>query len=105
MTTPTAPVIIFDDESYMYVLRDQAYAETWWEMPEEYTCGFDATARPLRMTGRPHEVRLELTGEEPDEPGLRRMVAGHYRRYLGGQLPPSATRLSEFVAGLPREGD
>ncbi|MCX5398944.1 hypothetical protein [Streptomyces sp. NBC_00102] len=102
---PTAPVIIFDDEFHMYVLRDQAYAEAWWEMPDEYSRGFDATARPLRMTGEPHRIRLEPTGEEPDEAGLRRMVADHYRRYLPGQPPPSAPGLADFVAQLPREGE
>lgn len=96
-------MIIFDDEYYMYVLRDQALAEAWWEMPDEYACGFDALARPLRMTGEPHKVRLELSGETPDEAELRRLVADHYRRYLGGQLPPSATGLADFVAALPLE--
>ncbi|WP_328720033.1 hypothetical protein OHT52_11400 [Streptomyces sp. NBC_00247] len=104
MTTPAAPVIIFDDEFHMYVLRDQAYAEAWWEMPDEYSCGFDATARPLRMTGEPHRVRLEPTGEEPDEARLRGLVADHYRRYLPGRQPPSAPGLPDFVAQLPREG-
>ncbi|MER5220509.1 hypothetical protein [Streptomyces flaveus] len=104
MTTPIGPVIIFDDEFHMYVLRDQAFAEAWWEMPDEYTCGFDALARPLCMTGESHKVRLELTGEEPDEAELRRLVANHYRRYLPGQVPPPATALSDFVAALPSEG-
>ncbi|MFE0427620.1 hypothetical protein [Streptomyces sp. NPDC058953] len=75
MTSPIGPVILFDDDHYMYVLRDQALAEAWWEMPDEYTRGFDALARPLRMTGEPHRVRLGLTGAEPDEAGLRRHVA------------------------------
>lgn len=88
----------------MYVLRDHAYAEAFWELPEEYTCGFDALARPLRMVGEPHQVRLELTGAEPDESELRRLVANHYRRYLRAQEPPQANSLSEFVAALPREG-
>lgn len=97
-------MILFDDESHMYVLRDQAFAEAWWEMPDEYTRGFDALARPLRMTGGPHEARLGLTGEEPDEAELRRLVAGHYQRYLRGQVPPEGTALPEFLAALPREG-
>lgn len=96
-------VIIFDDEFHMYVLRDQALAEAWWEMPDEYTCGFDAMARPLRMTGEPHKVRLEPTGEAPDEAGLRLLVVNHYRRHFPGQLPPSATGLADFVAALPLE--
>lgn len=97
-------MILFDDEFHMYVLTDQAFAEAWWEIPDEYTCGFDALARPLRMTGEPHQVHLELTGEEPNEAELRRMVASHYQRFLRRQVPPEATDLSEFVAALPREG-
>ncbi|MFE3092623.1 hypothetical protein ACFXG1_02240 [Streptomyces sp. NPDC059248] len=104
MTSPIGPVILFDDDHYMYVLRDQALAEAWWEMPDEYTRGFDALARPLRMTGEPHRVRLGLTGAEPDEAGLRRLVADHYRHHLRDQAPPEATTLAEFVAALPREG-
>ncbi|MEU0968652.1 hypothetical protein ABZ357_25695 [Streptomyces sp. NPDC005917] len=73
-------------------------------MPDEYTCGFDALARPLRMTGEPHHVSLELTGERSDESELRRLVANHYRLYLRGQMPPRASVLSNFVAALPREG-
>ncbi|MFJ4849327.1 MULTISPECIES: hypothetical protein [unclassified Streptomyces] len=103
MTRPTGPVIIFDDAFHMYVLRDQAFAEAWWEEPGEYICGFDALARPLRMTGEPHRVHLELTGAEPDEAELRRLVAGHYHRCLRGQRPPQAADLAEFVAALPRE--
>ncbi|MFV0131785.1 hypothetical protein ACLGIH_00585 [Streptomyces sp. HMX87] len=104
MTAPIGPVIIFDDEFHMYVLRDHAFAETWWEMPGEYACGFDALTRPLRMTGEFHKVRLELTGEEPDEAEVRRLVANHYGRFLRGQVPPQATALSDFVAALLREG-
>jgi hypothetical protein len=96
-------VIIFDDEYHMYVLNNQASAEAWWEMPEEFACGFDALARPLSMAGKPHRVRLELAGE-PDEAELRRLVANHYRRHLRGQTPPQAPALSDFVAALPREG-
>jgi hypothetical protein len=103
-TPPTGPVIIFDDDSHMYVLKDQAVAEAWWEMPDEYTCGFDALARPLRMTGEPHRVRLELTRADPDEAELRRMVAEHYRRHRRGETPPQATDLSEYVTALPCEG-
>ncbi|RZU12735.1 hypothetical protein EV567_4835 [Streptomyces sp. BK239] len=97
-------MILFDDDLHMYVLRDQAFAEAWWEMPDEYTCGFDASARPLRMTGEPHRVRLELTGAEPDEAQLRRLVAGHYQRHLRGEASPEATALADFLAALPREG-
>lgn len=67
-----------DDDCYMYVLQDRASAEAWWEMPDGYACGFDALARPLRMTGEPHQVTLELSGDEPAEADLRRLVAGHY---------------------------
>ncbi|GHC84663.1 hypothetical protein RFN57_00295 [Streptomyces violaceochromogenes] len=52
-------------------------------MPDEYACGFDALARPLRMTGEPHQVTLELSGDEPAEADLRRLVAGHYQRFSG----------------------
>ncbi|WP_220297076.1 hypothetical protein [Streptomyces sp. MBT84] len=104
MTTPIGPVIIFDDEFHMYVLTDQAFAEAWWEMPDEFSCGFDALARPLSMTGEPHRVRLELTDREPDEAELRRLVANHYRRFLPGEAPPQAPALADFVAALPREG-
>jgi hypothetical protein len=104
MDTPIGPVIIFDDDFYMYVLRDRASAEAWWEMPDEFTLGFDAPARPLGMTGEPHQVRLELTGGAADEAELRRLVAGHYRRHLRGQEPPRTSSLSDFVAALPREG-
>ncbi|OEJ96685.1 hypothetical protein [Streptomyces thermolilacinus] len=104
MTAPIGPLIIFDDDSHMYVLKDQAFAEAWWEMPDECIHGFDALARPLRMTGEPHKVRIELTGEEPGEQELRRLVATHYRRHLRGQVPPPATALSDFVAALPSEG-
>ncbi|MBV1948452.1 hypothetical protein [Streptomyces sp. BV129] len=104
MTAPTAPVILFDDDHYMYVLKDQAFAEAWWEMPDEFTVGFDALARPLSMTGEPLDVRLALAGEEPEEAELRRLVADHYRSHLRGQMPPQATALADFVAALPREG-
>ncbi|MER7728499.1 hypothetical protein [Streptomyces sp. NPDC096323] len=104
MTTPIGPVILFDDDHYMYVLQDRASAEAWWEMPDEYACGFDALARPLHMTGEPHQVALELTGDEPAEADLRRLVADHYQRFLHGQAPPEASALSEFVAGLPLDG-
>ncbi|MET9505880.1 hypothetical protein ABZY42_29850 [Streptomyces sp. NPDC006622] len=112
MTTPIGPVILFDDDHHMYVLQDRAFAEAWWEMPDEYVCGFDALARPLRdalarplrMTGEPHQVALELTGGEPAEADLRRLVADHYQRFLKGQAPPGASDLSAFVAGLPVEG-
>ncbi|MFE1287438.1 hypothetical protein [Streptomyces sp. NPDC058751] len=104
MTTPIGPVIIFDDEFHMYVLKDRAVAEAWWEMPDEYACGFDALARPLRMTGEPRLVTLELSGEEPAEADLRRLVAGHYRRFLHGQTPPAASDLAAFVNALPIEG-
>jgi hypothetical protein len=96
-------VILFDDDHYMYVLRDRSSAEAWWEMPDEYVRGFDALARPLRMTGEPHQVTLELTGGEPAEADLRRLVADHYRRFLPGQALPRAAELSGFVAGLPVE--
>lgn len=33
---PIGPVILFDDDYYMYVLEDQASAKPWWEMPDEY---------------------------------------------------------------------
>ncbi|MFE5597019.1 hypothetical protein [Streptomyces sp. NPDC056549] len=104
MTTPIGPVVLFDDDYYMYVLQDRASTEAWWEMPDEYACGFDALARPLRMTGEPHRVILELRGDEPAEADLRRLVAGHYQRFLQGQAPPRASDLSEFIAGLPVEG-
>ncbi len=104
MTAPTGPLILFDDDSYMYVLPDRAFAEAWWEMPDEYTCGFDALARPLRMTGEPHRVVLALRGDEPAEAELRRLVAGHYERFLPGRTPPRATDLADFVAELPVEG-
>lgn len=87
----------------MYVLRDQASAEAFWEMPDEFTCGFDSLARSLRMAGEPHQVRLELASGEADERELRRLVANHYRRYLRGQAPPQAPALRDFVAALPRE--
>lgn len=104
MPTPAAPVILFDDDHYMYVLKDQAYAEAWWEEPDEFTHGFDALARPLSMTGVPHAVHLNLTCEAPNEPELRRLVAHHYDRHLGKKTPPQAPALAEFVAALPREG-
>ncbi|MEU3072547.1 hypothetical protein [Streptomyces laurentii] len=101
---PIGPLIIFDDDYHMYVLRDPVSAEAWWEMPDEYACGFDALARPLHMTGDPHQVALELSGDEPAEADLRRLVADHYQRFLPGQEPPRASDLSHFVAGLPAEG-
>ncbi|MFD8294741.1 hypothetical protein ACFV13_00780 [Streptomyces bauhiniae] len=104
MPTPTAPLILFDDDHYMYVLKDQAFAEAWWELPEEFTHGFDALARPLSMTGEPHGIHLFLTGEAPNEAELRRLVATHYDRHLRNQTPPQASALAEFVAALPREG-
>ncbi|MFF5895750.1 hypothetical protein ACFY8O_07455 [Streptomyces argenteolus] len=104
MPTPIGPVILFDDDLYMYVLKDRAWAEAWWEMPDEYACGFDALARPLRMTGEPHRVTLELTGDGPAEADLRRLVGDHYRRFRRGQVPPEASGLPAFVAGLPVEG-
>ncbi|WP_241845774.1 hypothetical protein [Streptomyces sp. CB02261] len=97
-------MILFDDDYHMYVLQGRASAEAWWEMPDEYTCGFDALARPLRMTGEQHQVTLELSGDEPAGADLRRLVADHYQRFLHGQAPPRASDLSEFVAGLPVEG-
>jgi hypothetical protein len=100
---PIGPLILFDDDSHMYVLQDQASAEAWWEMPDEYACGFDALARPLRMAGEPHQVALELSGDEPAEADLRRLVASHYQRFLHGQAPPRTSDLSEFVAGLSVE--
>ncbi|MGX2996604.1 hypothetical protein JNUCC64_20410 [Streptomyces sp. JNUCC 64] len=103
MTAPMGPLVVFDDESYMYVLKDLAFAEAWWERPDEYGRGFDATARPLRLVGGPHGVRFELTGEEPDEAELRRLVADHYRRHLGGESPPSAPALTDFLGQLPHE--
>ncbi|CAM5613566.1 hypothetical protein GCM10010329_18340 [Streptomyces spiroverticillatus] len=103
MDAPIAPLILFDDDHYMYVLKDRASAEAWWEMPDEYGCGFDALARPLRMTGEPLRVSVELTGEGPAEGELRRLVAGHYERFLNGRTPPDATGLAEFVAELPVE--
>ncbi|WP_329017626.1 hypothetical protein [Streptomyces sp. NBC_01601] len=104
MTTPTAPLILFDDDHYMYVFEDQASAEAGWEMPDEFTVGFDAPARPLSMTGEPLDVRLALAGEVPEEAELRRLVADHCRGHLRGQVPPQATALADFVAALPREG-
>ncbi|MFE9647738.1 hypothetical protein ACFYO0_27210 [Streptomyces sp. NPDC006365] len=104
MTALIGPVILFDDDHHMYVLQDRAAAEAWWEMPDEYVCGFDGLARPLRLTGEPHQVTLELTGDEPAEADLRRLVTDHYRRFLQGQAPPQASDLSTFVAGLPVEG-
>lgn len=97
-------MILFDDDFHMYVLKDRAFAEAWWEMPDEYTCGFDALARPLRMKGEPHQVTLELSGDGSAEAELRRLVADHYRRYLPGRTPPQASGLSEFVAALTVEG-
>ncbi|WP_406387717.1 hypothetical protein [Streptomyces sp. NBC_00887] len=104
MNMPIGPVILFDDDYSMYVLEDRASAEAWWEMPDDYSCGFDALARPLRMTGEPHQVSLELNGDEPAEAELRRLVANHYQRFSHGQVPPRSCDLSEFVAGLPVEG-
>ncbi|MER7575211.1 hypothetical protein [Streptomyces sp. NPDC126514] len=97
-------MVLFDDDYYMYVLQDRAFAEAWWEMPDEYACGFDALARPLRMTGEPHRVTLELSGDEPAAADLRRLVTDHYRRFLRGQTPPQGSALAEFIAGLPVEG-
>ncbi|MEU1543781.1 hypothetical protein ABZ461_38000 [Actinacidiphila glaucinigra] len=104
MTSPAGPVILFDDDLHMYVLANAAHAETYWEEPGEYTRGFDARARPLRMTGEPHRVTLELTGAAPDEAALRRLVADHYRRFLPREAPPRAAGLAEFVASLPLDG-
>ncbi|MFG3120777.1 hypothetical protein ACGFYO_02095 [Streptomyces sp. NPDC048201] len=104
MTAPTAPLILFDDDHYMYVLKDRAFAEAWWEAPDEFAVGFDALARPLSMTGEPFDVRLALAGEESDEAELRRLVAEHYRDHLRGQVSPRAAVLADFVAALPREG-
>ncbi|WP_432104746.1 hypothetical protein [Streptomyces sp. bgisy091] len=104
MTAPVGPVVLFDDDYYMYVLQDRASAEAWWEMPDEYACGFDALARPLRMTGEPHRVVLELRGDAPAEADLRCLVARHYQRFMRGQTPPRASGLPEFIAGLPVEG-
>ncbi|GHA51390.1 hypothetical protein GCM10010329_86540 [Streptomyces spiroverticillatus] len=97
-------MILFDDDYYMYVLKDQASAEAWWEMPDEFSCGFDALARPLRITGEPHRVSLELSGEEPAESELRRLVSDHFQRFWKSQTPPSAASLPEFVAALHVEG-
>ncbi|WP_431994389.1 hypothetical protein [Streptomyces griseoflavus] len=104
MTDPIGPVILFDADHHMYVLRDRGSAEEWWEMPDDHVCGFDALARPLRMAGEPHQVTLELTGDEPAEADLRRLVAGHYWRFRRGQAPPRSSDLSVFVAELPVEG-
>ncbi|WP_431966766.1 hypothetical protein [Actinacidiphila sp. bgisy160] len=101
MNAPAGPVILFDDDLHMYVLKDVAHAEAYWELPEEFTCGFDAHARPLRMTGEPHRVALKLTGAAPAEAEPRRLVADHYRRFLTQEVPPQAAGLAEFVASLP----
>ncbi|WP_431951316.1 hypothetical protein [Actinacidiphila sp. bgisy167] len=45
-TGPVGPVIVFDDDFHRNVLKDVAHAEDFWELPEEYTCGFDAHAHP-----------------------------------------------------------
>lgn len=103
MNTPTGRVVLFDDDDYMYVFRDRATAEAWWELPDEYSRGFDALARPLRMSGEPHRVTLALSGDEPAEADLRRLVAAHYRRFSHGQNPPGAPDLPAFVAELPME--
>ncbi|MEU8654245.1 hypothetical protein [Streptomyces sp. NPDC048737] len=68
-------MITFDDEFHVYVLRDRASDEAWWEMPDGYSCGFDAPAGPLRMSGEPHRVAVELAGEEPAEVVSRRSAA------------------------------
>lgn len=104
LNTKVAGSILFDDDRHMYVLRDRASAEAWWEMPDEYVCGFDALARPLRMTGEPHRITLELASGEPAEADLRSPVADHYPRFLHGQALPRASDLAAFVAGLPVEG-
>ncbi|MGW6215261.1 hypothetical protein [Streptomyces sp. NPDC055109] len=98
---PTGPLIIFDDDHYMYVLRDQPSAEAFWEMPHEFACGFDSLARPLLMSGAPHQVSIEVGSDEPAEAELRRRVADHYQRFLPGQVPPRASDLAQFVAELP----
>ncbi|MFF4554389.1 hypothetical protein [Streptomyces sp. NPDC001422] len=98
---PTGPLIIFDGDQYMYVLRDQASAEAFWEMPDEFVCGFDSLARPLRMSGVPHQVSIEVGSDEPAEAELRRRVVDHYQRFLPGQVAPRASDLSQFVAELP----
>ncbi|MEW2260790.1 hypothetical protein [Streptomyces sp. NPDC047869] len=103
MTSPIGPLILFVDDHYMYVLQDRAFAEARWEMPDEYSRGFDALARPLRMTGEPHQVTLELTGDDPAEADLRRLIADHYERFLHGQVPPQASDLPTLLAGLPLE--
>ncbi|MET7826958.1 hypothetical protein ABZT23_20000 [Streptomyces sp. NPDC005386] len=98
---PIGPLILFDDDHYMYVLRDQTSAEAFWEMPDEFVCGFDSLARPLRMSGEPHQVSIEVGSVEPTVAELRRRVANDYQRFLPEQVPPGASDLSQFVAELP----
>ncbi|MFF0191251.1 hypothetical protein [Streptomyces sp. NPDC005244] len=98
---PIGSLIIFDDDYYMYVLRDQQSAEACWEMPDEFVCGFDCLARPLRMSGAPHQVSIDIGSDEPAEAELRRRVAEHYQRFLPEQVQPRASDLSQFVAELP----
>ncbi|MEU3290449.1 hypothetical protein [Streptomyces longwoodensis] len=45
-------------------------------------------------------MTLELSGDEPAEAGMRRLVADHYQRFLNGQVPPQASDLSQFIAKL-----
>ncbi|MFG2454570.1 hypothetical protein ACGFSG_34965 [Streptomyces sp. NPDC048512] len=101
MTMPTGPLIIFDDDHHMYVLPDRASAEAYWEMPDEFVCGFDSQARPLRMSGAPHQVSIDVGSAEPAEAELRRRVADHYQRFLPTHVPPRASDLARFVAELP----
>jgi hypothetical protein len=115
--TPVPPLLVFDNDDYLYVLRTLEYAESWLEpmTVEEITAIFDARGRPARAylsrdkshpEGRAH---IKLLAVEPNLEDMRSRVGAYLTRYESDLLYISALNSAEMLNqlvnrfGLPKQ--
>jgi hypothetical protein len=93
-------VFLFDEEDgFLFWMGEPGLAHDLLEDSDDPVLGFDALARPLRVTGGP-EASIELESDQPDEDGFRSALARHYVVHARGPRMPDIQDLPAFVEAV-----